>query len=415
MPGTAMLTRAERGVLLSLQRQALQYFLENQTPDGLMLDRQRNHGPRKAAIRSTSATGMGLIALALASAPPLSLIPREEAVARIRLALETAACRLPRDHGIFPHFLAAQANKAYGTDSSSTVDSAWLLAGGLWAAAFLRDPDLESLAASLYDDVDWLYWSTAARGASRPLLRHGRGSHGRLLECVWDRLNGETVFLYILAAGAEERGIDASSWDALDLYHGTLEGRHFNNADLGLFVFQYGLDLLDLEDWSTPGKENLFHEAGLAAASNHDFCRKRADEFTTYRHFWGLSAGDGPGKRDEDLAYRCYAPSGPIDGTAHLTATLASVQHRPDLVMENVCQALADRRRIMRGRYGLSNINLDHDWIGPDMVGIDAGAAVLALDNTLHGNRVRSLFHTIPCVRRGLERLGFRREDRRAA
>ena len=41
------------------------------------------------------------------------------------------------------------------------------------------------------------------------------------------------------------------------------------------------------------------------------------------------------------------------------------------------------------------------------MVGIDAGAVVLALDNFLNGNRVRQIFHRLPAVQRGLERIGF--------
>ena len=41
------------------------------------------------------------------------------------------------------------------------------------------------------------------------------------------------------------------------------------------------------------------------------------------------------------------------------------------------------------------------------MVGIDAGAAVLALDNFLMHNRVRATFSDVPCVRLGIERLGF--------
>ncbi|HZY87358.1 MAG TPA: hypothetical protein VFE78_21155, partial [Gemmataceae bacterium] len=45
--------------------------------------------------------------------------------------------------------------------------------------------------------------------------------------------------------------------------------------------------------------------------------------------------------------------------------------------------------------------------VGRDMVGIDAGAAVLALDNYLMADRVRDLFQGLPCVRRGMERLGF--------
>jgi hypothetical protein len=41
------------------------------------------------------------------------------------------------------------------------------------------------------------------------------------------------------------------------------------------------------------------------------------------------------------------------------------------------------------------------------MVGIDAGAAVLALDNFLFQDRVRSAFHSLPSVQRGLRRMGF--------
>ena len=66
---------ADRDFLLGLQYQALHYFLDNQTAGGLMLDRQRNHGPLRAdGLCSVAATGMGFIALALASAPPYRLL-----------------------------------------------------------------------------------------------------------------------------------------------------------------------------------------------------------------------------------------------------------------------------------------------------------------------------------------------------
>ena len=73
---------AERGLLLRLQRQTLRYFLDNQRPGGLVLDRQRNHGvPQAHGWCSTAATGMGFIALALAAAPPYRLLARRVAAA----------------------------------------------------------------------------------------------------------------------------------------------------------------------------------------------------------------------------------------------------------------------------------------------------------------------------------------------
>jgi hypothetical protein len=283
------------------------------------------------------------------------------------------------------------------------VETAWVAAGALWAAAFLRDRPLEALAQQLYCRIDWSYW-TAPNG----LLRHGKGPDGRFLPCCWDRVNGETVFMVVLAAGADEgREMPAHAWAALRPFYGEIAGRRFNNADLGLFVFQYGLDLLDLEGWRTPGEVNLAAEARLATEANVHACRQLADRFATYRRYWGLSAGDGPGEPPRGDSHRAYAPSGPLDGTAHVTATLASIAQQPAAVLENLRQAERAADLPPRGRYGFSNVNVDRGWVSRDVVAIDLGAAVLALDNFLMAGRVRAVFHRLPCVRRGLQRLGF--------
>src|SRR5947209_20488333 len=96
-------SRRDRAFLVGLQRQALQYFLDNQTPCGLVLDRQRNLGPRRRhGLCSVAATGMGFIAVALAAAPPFRLASRREAVVRVAAGLRTCLERLPHDHGVLP-------------------------------------------------------------------------------------------------------------------------------------------------------------------------------------------------------------------------------------------------------------------------------------------------------------------------
>jgi hypothetical protein len=411
--GGGALDSTDRVFLLGLQRRALRYFLDNQAANGLVLDRQANHGPRRPhGLCSLAGTGMGFIALALASAPPHRLLTARTAARRIAAGLHTTLDRLPYDHGIVPHFVHSATGSVHGADHFSTIDSAWLLAGGLWAAAFLGDAELASLATRLYDRVDWRHWS-----APSGLLRHGQERDGRFLPCCWDRLNGETAFLYVLACGAEEgRALGADSWRALRPFYGTAAGHCFNNADLGLFVFQYGFDLLDLRTWRRAGDPDLWGEARTATLANEGACREAATQFATYRRFWGLSAGDGPAEEvSAPDVYRAYAPTGPIDGTAHLTATLASVEYHADGVLRNLHEARRDRLLEPLGRYGFSNVNLDRGWVGRDMVGIDAGAAVLALDNFLMADRVRRVFHTLPCVRRALERLGFTRGESAAA
>ncbi len=403
----------DREFLLRFQHQALAYFLDNQARDGLFLDRQSNRGaPRAGGWCSTAATGMGLAALALSAAAPYRLLTPAEAVLRVRAALETALGKLRHDHGIMPHFLDTQSGASVGADALSTIDSTWLIAGGLWAAAFLRDSALEDLAARLYDRVDWLYWSRPDAPGHRGLVRHGEGSDGKLLPGSWDRLDGEAVHLYVLAVGAEPgRALPPASWDALGTFYGTVAGLRFNNADLGLFAFQYGLELLDFRRWRRPHGTDLAAEAVVAARANYLFCREFAGEFATYGRFWGLSDGDGPGDPPAAFTYRPYGPGQPVDGTAHLTATVASVAAAPGEVLANLREADGDTGLGARGRYGLSSVNLDRGWVAGDMVGIDAGAAVLALDNVLCGDRVRRVFHALPCVGRALGRLGFEPAD----
>jgi hypothetical protein len=412
MPGwaAARASKRDRGLLRLLQRRALRYFLDNQGADGLVQDRQANLGPtRQAGPLSISATGMGLIAVSLASASPYRLIPHRDAVSRVRAALDTALERLPVDHGIFPHFVDRNSLKPLGEDTFSTVDTSWLLAGALWAASFLRDGKLVDLAGQLYDRVDWRYWSVASETETPWLIRHGKGPGGEFLPCSWDRANGETLMMYVLAAGAaDDRALPGESWKSLRPFYGEVAGHRFNNADLGLFVFQYGLDLLDLSRWRTPDGPDLVAEASVATLANRDACRASADRFRTYRRHWGISAGDGPGHPAGLDAYNDYSPAKALDGTAHLTATLASIAHQPDAVLDNVRSAMASDRTSPLGRYGLSCVNDDRAWIARDMVGIDSGAAALALDNVLMEDRVRAVFHELPCVRKGLERLGFR-------
>ncbi len=412
MPGLAVasISKTDQCLLRQFQRRGLRYFLENQGVDGLVQDRQSNHGPiRGGEPLSLSATGMGLIAIALSSAEPYHLIPRAEAIDRVRKAVETGLNRVPNDRGILPHFVHPETLRPVGDDAFSTVDTSWFIAGALWAAKFLGDDELVNLADQIYKRVDWRYWSKPSNSLEPWQIRHGKNGRGQFLPCRWDRANGETVMMYVLAAGADtDRAMPGETWKSLQPFYGEVAGYRFNNADLGLFVFQYGLDLLDLGRWQSPTGLDLMAEAGIAAMANHDACHESADRFRTYRVHWGLSAGDGPGVTTGSDAYCDYSPSKSLDGTAHLTATLASVAHHPELVLENIRPALSTGKTSPLGRYGLSCVNRDHGWVGRDMVGIDAGALVLALDNVLVEDRVRTVFHEIASVRQGLERLGFR-------
>ncbi|MDD4318933.1 MAG: glucoamylase family protein [Candidatus Peribacteraceae bacterium] len=389
-----------------IERDCLLYFLENRTEEGLFADRQRNRGERydlDAVPCSLSATGMGLIALAVAAQKPHRLLTPSEASERCGQTCDTARGKLPQDHGVLPHYVKGKQLAVWGDDARSTVETAWLVAGAGCAAELLHDDALREAAAALHDRVDWRYWSCKETG----MLLHGKNGDGDVLPGRWDRLNNETAFMYVLAAGAEgNKRLDLSSWKQLGTFDGEVAGVKFASADLGLFAHQYGFDLLHLREWKNPGSIDLLEQARLATRANILASQAMSKDFSTFRTgLWGLSAGDGPS--GPDSAYRIYTPRS-CDGTAHVMSSVASIAHDQAAVLRNLL--LADDIPNARGRYGYGNINLENGtWVSGDVVGIDVGAALLALDNHLHDDRIRHAFHAFPPVQRGLKALGFRR------
>lgn len=401
----AVLQARDCDLLHDLSRRGILYFLDNQLDSGLILDRQSNHGATTGAgwastgdgwantadgWASTAATGMGLIAIALAALPPYSLIDRREASRRISRALALGNGRVPRIDGIMPHFLDIKTLVPRGSDAYSTVDTAWLIAGGLVAAKLLGSSRLRNRAYALYRGIDWRSWS------KDNLIRHGADEKGNRFSATWDRLNAETAFMYLLAIGAPEPlALAPESMRSLKSFVGKAGSHEFASADLGLFTSQYSLEILD-PSLMTGSAIDLAETARKAIRANQEVCLSASRRFTTYRKVWGLSAGDGPD------GYQDYGPE-KIDGTAHVTATIGSLAWAPELVMENIHKALALEG--VSGRYGLSNINLDRGFISPDVVGIDIGMALMACDNLLHGSRIKEAFHSLACIRTAIARL----------
>lgn len=397
-----------REELETVLRAGLRYFVENQTAEGLFLDRQRNHGEpynNHEVPCSISASGMGMIALPLAI--KYGLLSREEAIDRCRLCMETALNRLPEDHGLFPHFVQGSALKAWGEDAISTIDSSWLIAGAGCSAEQLQDARLQSLASQLYERVNWRYWQASDDPSAG--ISHGKDGQGNFLYSHWDTLSSESAFMYVLAAGADEnKCIFPDAWNALDPAIDELEGIRFGSAKLGMYLHQCGEVLLDSALYQNPGPHDLLEHQRSAALAHVLLARKFARQYRTFMELWGVSAGDAPGSGASRSMYEINTPH-KHDGTVHVTASIAFCAHRTADVLRNIRNAL--KLETVWGRYGFSNVNLDAGWRSDDMVGFDAGVTALATANLLDDHAVHKAFHAQPHVQRGLARLGFRKRD----
>ncbi len=240
---------------------------------------------------------MGLIAVVPGLGRALSADPRarggRQGPSRPRDGPRPAA-RRPRDLPPFRRSASRSSRWARTPSARSIRPGSSPVRSG--RPSFLDDPELVDLAEQIYNRVDWRYWSVASDPETPWLIRHGKGPGGRFLPCSLgpgQRRDADDV-----RPGGGRRGrraLPGESWKSLRPFYGEVAGHRFNNADLGLFVFQYGLDLLDLRRWRPPDGLDLVAEASVATLANRDACRASADRFRTYRRHWGLSAGDGPG------------------------------------------------------------------------------------------------------------------------
>ena len=335
---SAALSANDVRFLVRLQRQGLAYFLENQMPSGLILDRQPNHGrDLVTGLCSLASTGMGLIALALAARRPTGFprgrrsaasgrpcTRRWTAAARPRHRCPTSSTPTPASPRRLRHPQHGRDRLAAGRRSLGRRLPRATRPGGL--------PRPGSTTGSI--GPDWASRDPARRpgpAAARP----GQRRPLALLPLGPDqRRDG---FLYVLAAGAADgRAIAAACLGGPEavLRHRRPGGR----STTPTWACSSSSTASTCSTWR-PGET----PAGVGPVAEARWRRR-----PTARPAAG---GRGPSPPTAASgacppataratchadAYRCYTPAGPIDGTAHLTATVGRDRPRPRAVLENL-------------------------------------------------------------------------------
>ncbi len=150
-------TPGDEAFLDDLERRACLFFWEQASPGtGQILDRARNdldgaRDPRRMA--SIASTGFGLTALTIADRR--GYLPRAEIVERVGTTLEWHLNSLPEEHGFFYHFADIESGKPFPGSELSSIDTALLLCGVLTVGEYFDEPRIRSLAAQIYERVDW--------------------------------------------------------------------------------------------------------------------------------------------------------------------------------------------------------------------------------------------------------------------
>ena len=418
----------------SLQVRTLRFFLETTDPrTGLTPDRWPTPAPS-----SIAAVGFALTAYAIAA--ERHVITKAEAARRTQNTLRFF-WQLPQSdqpgnaagyQGFFYHFLEIpHATRAWRCELSS-IDTALLLAGVLFAQAYFdgeneTEQSIRALADSLYWRANWNWFMADANGVKTSWHpERGFGQH------IWDGYD-EAMILYILGLGSPTHSLPENVWQVWTAPYVWAKYYELEFVSFGpLFGHQYShcwIDFRGIQDRYMAAKGiDYFENSRRATYTQQAYARENPGRYRDYaENIWGWTACDGPkdtafaveGRERKFWSYRARGVSFDWiedDGTTAPTAAGGSVAFAPEICVPVLKAMHAKYGTLLWKEYGfLDSFNptyltpqTPHGWFDHDYLGIDQGPIVIMIENLRNGF-VWEVMKKNKYIVKGLQRAGFSR------
>ena len=396
-PLSYRLTDADEAFLEDVERASFQYFWESVNPyTGLVKDRCHADGPDSRNVASIAATGFGLTALCVADKRGWQ--DRKKIQERVRNTLRFAMNRMENVHGFFCHFVNMHdGGRAFRSEVSS-IDTALFLCGALVCGAYFDDAEIRERAERLYEGADWNWLLEGQKTMAMAWTPEAGFTRAR-----WDSYS-ELILPVLLGLGAPTQALPPEAWDAWSRPAFDYYGVRFIGAHAPLFVHQYPQAWFDLRG-QRDQYANYFINSVIATKVHKLWCRELGKKFPDYSEdLWGISASDS------SRGYVVWGgppETGPIDGTVVPCASAGSLPFMPEETIRVLRTIRTTHGKRVLKRYGFVDaFNPLRGWIGPDVIGIDAGITLLMAENARTGF-VWEQFMKNEGPRRGMKRARF--------
>jgi hypothetical protein len=440
-PAFIALPPEQQAFVEELERRTFDWFWDTTNPEnGLVPDRWPTE-----SFSSIAAIGFGLTAYGVGG--ERGYVSRAQARERTLTTLRFlwTAPQGPEptgvigDRGFFYHFLDMETGERYRTVELSTIDTALLMAGVLFAQEYFdgADPgeaEIRALADSLYRRVEWPYFQVDDRGLSMGWHpEEGRG----FIEARWTGYD-ESIILHVLALGSPTHPSGTEIWD---WYTGAYEWAEFQGYEhlpfAPLFGHQYSHVWIDFrgirDDFMREHGIDYFENSRRATLAQREYAIANPSGWEGYgEDLWGLTASDGP--KDTTMVvdgverrFHTYWARGADadgirdDGTLVPTAAGGSIPFAPEVTIPAL-MAMRDRYgdRLYR-EYGFldafnptfegatpfrGTVEPAEGWVNADYLGIDQGPIVLMIEN-YRSDLIWETMKDNPYIIRGLCRAGF--------
>ena len=409
----------KEALLDDVERRSFHYFWDLADPHTLLVP---DRAPTPS-FSSIAAVGFGLTAYGIGA--ERGYVTRAEAAARTLATLRSLLAMKqgpePRGvsgyHGFFYHFLDMQTAERFKTVELSTIDTALLVAGVLFAQSYFdraEEKPIRDAAEQLYERVEWTWEQPRA-----PAISMGWTPEQGFHTYDWRGYN-EAMIVIILALGSPTHPVDASAWSE---YHKTDRRGTFYGQDHVLFAplfgHQYSHVWIDFRGIRDRSGIDWFENSRRASLTQHAYAVDNPGRWRDYDDkIWGLSACDGPmdatvtidGRARTFHTYTARgATAGDIrdDGTIAPTAAASSIVFTPEISIPAIREMTTRYGATLYSTYGfLDAFNPTLQWFDADYLGIDEGPIVAMIENYRSGlvwKTMRRNEHVI----RGLKRAGF--------
>jgi hypothetical protein len=363
---------------------------------GQVKDRALAAGNDTHTVASIAATGFGLTALCIGDSRGYKA--SADIKERVRTTLRFIGNQLPQEHGFFYHFVDMNSGARAFTSELSSVDTAILLCGVLTVRQYYNDAEIQDLATTVYNRVDWAWM---LNGGSQ--LSMGWTPESGFLSGRWDHYC-ELMMIYLLAIGSPTYPIPSASWEAWSRPMVTFQGITYISGSDPLFVHQYSHAWFDFRNVKD-AHANYFQNSIDATRAHKLFCLSLKNQFSDYADdLWGISASDYNG------GYTAWGGPpliGPLDGSVVPCATGGSLPFLFDDCMRVLHNLRTNYSRAWT-RYGfIDAFNPLTGWYDSDVLGIDAGITMLMAENQRTG-LVWQAFMKNPEVKAAMNLVGFK-------
>ena len=346
------------------------------------------------------------------------------------------------NHGFFYHFLDMNTGLRFGGSELSSVDTAWLHMGMLFASGWFDDhspqeQEIRRLARVIVGRADWPWFQRTQHAISM-----GWHPESGFIERNWDGYN-EGMAVYLLALGSAEHPVADGAWSAWTAPYNKFwrgEGATRHLAFAPSFGHQWGPMWIDYRGiYDAPMRAagfDYFENCRRATYAQRVYATANPEHWDGYsKDIWGLTACDGPGAyqlafKGRMAAFSGYSARGPLgqpdgydDGTIAPTAALSSLPFAPEICIPAADAMYHRYGRTIYGRYGFKDafnpsfrdatkhpetgvVDPQLGWAAGDYLGIDQGP-ILGMIANYRSEAVWRVMRKVPHIVRGLKRAGF--------